>query len=257
MKATGTGLLSKDPEIRKRNEERKKERQRERERNGQVNTEPPLLEPLEKPIQPPNHFDPMDDLSKEEEHECIKKALDELKQEHDKVLSLAKSDTKVPFQEFCVASFVGETLRQKTSEMGIKIWGAFESLEVAQDYAKMLNSFEENKYFDIYVMEMYNWVLIPPNPDCMENQEHHDKRLDHLIRSHKAQKMKIKQIFDHRKRKLIENQDINAYKHTLESSSPWFEKDKVYNKDEIKKIYPPEKLPKLEFEAIPEEEELE
>lgn len=192
--------------------------------------------------QPKGHFDPLDSLTGDEERECIAKAMEKLRKEHDRELSLAKSDIRMPGQEYVVVSFVGEGLRQKTTELGIKLWGCFGDIPSAQKYAKYINGVQENKDFDVYVMEMYCWTLIPPDPQCMADQEHHDDKLNTLIKAHKVQQYKINQVFDRRKQKLKANPKAEY--------SEW-----NYNEGLNEKIMPSEILPKLEVELIREGDE--
>ena len=146
----------------------------------------------------------------------------------------------MPGQEYVVVSFVGEGLSQKTKEMGIKVWGCFSDIPSAQKYAQYINGVQENKDFDVYVMEMYCWTLIPPNAQCMENQEHHDDKLNTLIKAHKVQQYQINEVFDRRKQKLKTNPKAQY--------TEW-----NYNKGLNEVIMPSELLPKLELEIIREE----
>lgn len=151
--------------------------------------------------------DPLQGLTKEEEYECIKKAIKQVNETHDKELSLMKSEIRVPNQEFMVVSFVGPKSNQHTEQCGMKSWGVFPTQEAASRYAKYINNAEENKDFDVYVLEMYCWCLIPPDPEACQNQEYHDEKLNKLIKTYKAQQLKSKEVFDLRKHKLIENKN--------------------------------------------------
>lgn len=207
---------------------------------------------LEKPIQDKNHFDPLSELTVEEEHECIKKALEQVNREHDKELSLAKSTYRTPGQEFLVVSFVGETLNQKTEEFGMKTWGAFSTIKEAQERAKAISRRAENKDFDVYVTEMYTWVKLPPDPKCMENKEYLDARLDKIIKTHKAQEMKKSQVFDMRKAKLTNNKDINLVKKGMNIDQ---NTEADANKEMMELICESEKLPKFTITTKKEAEE--
>jgi hypothetical protein len=190
-----------------------------------------------------NHFDPLDALTKDEERECIAKAFDKLNKTHNRELELAKSEIRMPNQEYCVVSFVGEKLAQKTEKLGIKIWGVFADLPGARKYAQYINGTEENKDFDVYVMEMYCWTMIPPDPKCIESQEYHDNKLNNLIKTHKVEQYKVSQVFDKRKLKLMANK---KKEYTPED----------YNKELTEELMPSEKLPQIEFEQLEDEDEV-
>lgn len=161
--------------------------------------------PPVRPRREPGTFDPLDGLSKEDEYECIKKAVAKVEKTHDKQLSLMKSDIRFPNQEYLVCSFVGPKCKQKTKQCGIKVFAACPDIQTARKYAQFVNNTQENEDFDVYVIEMYAWCLIPPDPEACENVEYHDKKLDLLIKQHKAQKYKAKEVFDLRKHKLCKN----------------------------------------------------
>ena len=93
----------------------------------------------------------------------------------------------------------------------MKLWGCFNDIEDAKEHLKMLGKLEENRWFDIYILEMYNWVRIPPDPECIEEQEYHDEKLNEIISGHKKEKMRVKEVFDTRKDKLVNNPDVNQY----------------------------------------------
>lgn len=170
-----------------------------------------VQEELKKPDQPKDNVDPLDGITKDEERECIDRAFNQLKKTHDRELSLAKSETRVRDQEYAVVSIVGPACNQKTDKNGIKLWGCFPDLASSRKYAQYINTIEENKDFDVYVMEMYCWCLIPPDPNSIEDTEYNDEKLDYLIKQHKVQQYKTKEVFDLRKHKLMENKDVNKY----------------------------------------------
>lgn len=154
------------------------------------------------PADKEKEFGPLSTLSENEEMECIKKACKKVNNEHNRELELMKSSVQLPDQKYCVCSFVSPNSNQKTELCGIKIFGAFESMQKAKKWAKHVNSTEENKLYDVYVLEMYSWCLIPPDPDKVSDSQYRDNTLDDLIRKYKAEKYKHQEVFDLRKQKL-------------------------------------------------------
>lgn len=169
------------------------------------------MENLKKQDLPPSHFDAVDELSEQEIQEAHRIADEKFEKEHDKDITLEKSVITVPGQKWALISFVGESCSQKTEKLGMKLWGCFDEIDDAKEHLKKLGRLEENRWFDIYILEMYNWVRIPPDPECIEDQEYHDEKLNEIISEHKKQKYRAKEIFDTRKEKLKNNPDVNQY----------------------------------------------
>lgn len=169
------------------------------------------MDKLKKVEAPPSHFDAVDELNEKDTSEAFKRADEKFEKEHDKEITLEKSSITVPSQNWALVSFVGETCSQKTTQMGMKLWGCFGEIEDAKEHLKRLGRLEENRWFDIYIMEMYNWCSIPPDPSCIEDQEYHDDKLNEIISEHKKQKYRAKEVFDTRKDKLKSNPDVNQY----------------------------------------------
>tara|TARA_A100001015_G_scaffold298043_1_gene380266 strand:- start:670 stop:1320 length:651 start_codon:yes stop_codon:yes gene_type:complete len=61
--------------------------------------------------------------------------------------------------------------------------------------------------FDIYVVEMYSWLLLPPDISLIE-QKHIDEKLNEIISGHKESQLKAKEYFNERKRELIDNINV-------------------------------------------------
>lgn len=195
---------------------------------------------LKEPERPPGHFDPNEMLSEEETQECYERVEKILEEENDKELNLEKSDVTVPGQEWVLVSFVGEECRQKTEKLGMKIWGCFDSVQNAKKHAERLNKFVENKIFDIYILEMYTWARIPPNKECIADQNYHEDQLHELITEHKRHQLRAKEVFDTRKKKLMNNPDINKFKDELKEYT---------NEAALREVMgEPEKMPTFDLE---------
>jgi len=94
---------------------------------------------------------------------------------------------------------------QKSENICLKIKGVFNTLDDANKHAEMLQKIDST--FDIYVVEMYSWLLVPPDPTLIE-QKHVDSKLNEIIGGHRESQLKAKMYFEERKRELIENINI-------------------------------------------------
>lgn len=109
----------------------------------------------------------------------------------------------VPGQRFALVSFVGPDacLRQKNEQLGMKIRGCFATVQEAQEHAQQL--MEYDNLVDIYVVEMYQWALIPPDQASIENVTYRDKLLDDLIKGHIRNQKQAKALFEQRKQAIL------------------------------------------------------
>jgi len=114
-------------------------------------------------------------------------------------------DNKMSGQNYALISIVSPTGTQKADQLCLKIKGVFNKLDEAKKHAEMLQSMDST--FDVYVVEMYSWLLIPPNPELIE-QVHVDNKLNEIIGGHRENQLKSKMHFDERKRELIGNIDM-------------------------------------------------
>lgn len=174
----------------------------------------------------------MENLQKEKEYsietdplfkpiaEDKKKQIDEAVEKHIRSLSLDeivdKDDTKVPGQNYALISIVSPQSNQKSEQCCLKIKGVFSTLDEANKYAEMLQKIDQT--FDIYVVEMYSWLLIPPDPTQMD-QKFLDGKLNEIISGHRENQIKSKMYFEERKRELmdtvsLENKEENNEKTT-------------------------------------------
>ena len=102
-------------------------------------------------------------------------------------------EIKIPGQNYALISIVSPNSNQKYDNVCLKIKGVFKTLEEANKHAEMLQKIDS--VFDIYVVEMYSWLLVPPDPELME-QKHVDNRLNEMIGSHRESQLKAKAYFD-------------------------------------------------------------
>lgn len=107
----------------------------------------------------------------------------------------------VPGQRFALMSIVGPEASQKTEKWGLKIRGVFNSKEEAQAHVKELMNYDPN--FDVYLLDMYKWVLFPPDPTQIQDTTYQEKFLNDLIRGHHESQLKAKQVFEKRKQEVM------------------------------------------------------
>jgi len=157
--------------------------------------------------------------------------------------TLEQDYTTVPGQIYACLSVVGPEAPQKNDKFGIKIRGAFNSRDEAAAHAKRLQ--KEDATFDIYVVDMYKWLLIPPDPVQIEDAHYADEKLEELMTGYRENQAQAAALFAERKR------DMMAVK--APGSDTYFksgdENSKFYTKpDEPPISHPGEVLDRLQKE---------
>ena len=121
-----------------------------------------------------------------------------------KTMSTLEQDyTTVPGQLYACLSVIGPEAPQKNDKFGIKIRGAFNSRDEAASHAKRLQ--KEDATFDIYVVDLYKWLLIPPDPTKIEDVHYTNEKLEELMSGYKENQAQAAQMFSERKRDMIES----------------------------------------------------
>lgn len=155
-------------------------------------------------------------------------------------MSLEQDYTTVPGQLYACLSVVGPECPQKNDKFGIKIRGAFNSREEAASHAKRLQ--KEDATFDIYVVDMYKWLLIPPDPTVIEDVHYTNEKLDTLMSGYKENQQMAAKMFEERKRDMMDA-GANTF------IKPGDENSKYYTKPDEKPIsHPAEVLERLKKE---------
>tara|TARA_B000000557_G_scaffold210764_1_gene176673 strand:+ start:445 stop:1227 length:783 start_codon:yes stop_codon:yes gene_type:complete len=157
--------------------------------------------------------------------------------------TLEQDYTTVPGQLYACLSVVGPEAPQKNDKFGIKIRGAFNSRDEAAAHAKRLQ--KEDATFDIYVVDMYKWLLIPPDNLKIEDAHYADEKLEELMTGYRENQAQAAAMFAERKR------DMMAVK--APSTDTYFkggdENSKFYTKpDEPPISHPGEVLERLQKE---------
>jgi hypothetical protein len=150
-------------------------------------------------------------------------------------MSLETDYTTVPGQVFACISIIGPECPQKNDKFGVKLRGAFGTRDEAARHAKRLQ--KEDPTFDIYVVEQYKWLLIPPDADKIEDVHYTNEKLEEIMTGYKENQSQAARMFQERKSALT-NQYV-----------PGDENSKFYTKaDEPPISHPAEVLERLKKE---------
>ena len=153
-------------------------------------------------------------------------------------MSLEQDYTTVPGQLFACLSVVGPEAPQKNDKFGIKIRGAFSTRDEAASHAKRLQG--EDSTFDIYVVDMYKWLLIPPDPSKIEDSHYTNDKLEELMTGYRDNQAQAAKMFSERKRDMVESSNYHK---------PGDENSRFYNKpDEAPVSHPADVLERLQKE---------
>tara|TARA_R100001198_G_C5218195_1_gene201240 strand:+ start:561 stop:1196 length:636 start_codon:yes stop_codon:yes gene_type:complete len=154
-------------------------------------------------------------------------------------MSLEQDYTTVPGQIYACLSIIGPEAPQKNDKFGIKIRGAFANRDEAANHAKRLQ--KEDPTFDIYVVDMYKWLLIPPDPTKIEDVHYTNEKLEEIMSGYKENQAQATRMFQERKAAMMENK-AGGY-------VPGDENSKFYTKpDEAPISHPAEVLERLKKE---------
>ena len=153
-------------------------------------------------------------------------------------MSLEPDYTTVPGLVYACLSVVGPDSPQKTDQCGIKIRGAFGTRDEASNHAKRLQ--KEDPNFDIYVVDMYKWLLIPPDSTKIEDVHYSNDKLEEIMAGYKENQSQAARMFSDRKQGMMDNK--NTY-------SPGDDNSRFYTKsDEAPIPHPAEVLERLKKE---------
>jgi len=154
------------------------------------------------------------------------------------IMSLTQDYTTVPGQLFACLSVVGPEAPQKNEKFGVKIRGAFANRDEAAQHAKRLQ--KEDPTFDIYVVDMYKWLLIPPDPAAIDNVHYTNEKLEEIMTGYKENQSQAARMFQERKDAMMS--DKNHF-------TPGDDNSKFYTKpDESPISHPAEVLERLKKE---------
>ena len=151
-------------------------------------------------------------------------------------MSLEQDLTTVPGQLYALISLVGPELPQKADKFGIKIRGVFNTREEAANHAKRLQ--REDATFDIYVVDMYKWLLIPPDRDKIDDVHYQNEKLEEIMTKYKENQRLAAAMFEKRKKDMMAT--------PLPGDTPYIdpgdENSKYYNRPDVPPIPHPSEI---------------
>lgn len=157
--------------------------------------------------------------------------------------SLVADYLTVPGQLFSCVSFVGPDCPQKNELMGMKIRGCFSTREEAGLHAKRLQ--KEDASVDIYVVDMYKWLLIPPNKESIEDTHYQNEKLEEIMVKYRENQSQAASMFEKRKRDMMAKPTGGEFPYI----DPADENSKYYTKPDVPPIpHPAELLDDLKIE---------
>lgn len=149
----------------------------------------------------------------------------------------------VPGQLFACVSFVGPDLPQKNDKFGMKIRGCFQSRDEAGTHAKRLQ--KEDAIVDIYVVDMYKWLLIPPDREQIEDTHYQNEKLEEIMSKYRANQSQAASMFEKRKRDMTAKPQEGEFPYI----DPSDENSKFYTKPDVPPIpHPADFLEALKLE---------
>jgi hypothetical protein len=118
-----------------------------------------------------------------------------------KRLFLTQDAVTVPGQRYALLSIVGPDQPQKTDKWGIKIRGCFATREEGEAHVKTI--MEDDPHFDVFLVDMYHWLLFPPDREQIADVHYQEQFLEDLIRGHHDNAKKARRMFEERKEKVM------------------------------------------------------
>jgi Family of unknown function (DUF5832) len=157
--------------------------------------------------------------------------------------SLEQDYLTVPGQVFACISFVGPDLPQKNEKLGLKIRGCFSNRDEAANHAKRLQ--KEDALVDIYVVDMYKWLLIPPTREDIEDVHYQNDKLEEIMSKYRANQSAASAMFEKRKRDMMAKPQDGEFPYI----EPGDENSKFYTKPDVPPIpHPADMLEDLKKE---------
>jgi hypothetical protein len=144
--------------------------------------------------------------------------------------------TCIPGQVFACISLVGPDLPQKNDKFGLKIRGCFPTRDEAASHAKRLQ--REDATFDIYVVDMYKWLLIPPDREQIDDVHYQDAKLEEIMSKYRENQNQAASMFERRKRDMMAKPGPGEFPYI----DPSDENSKYYTKPDVPPIPHPADL---------------
>ena len=142
---------------------------------------------------------------------------------------LEKDTVTVPGQQYAIISVISPSSRQKHDQLAVKIRGAFSTMDDAKKHAERLQKLDST--FDIFVVDMYSWLPLPPDKGEIGEQHYEDNKLEELIQGHIEELDRSKEEFEKYKREQMEA-DRKKTKELEDKSAVEEESDKTETKED-------------------------
>ena len=110
--------------------------------------------------------------------------------------ALEPDPISVPGQVYALLSCVGPSANQKCDHVAVKIRGCFATKDEASAWAKRLQKLDPD--FDIYMVNMGNWLYVPP-PQTIDDAHYQDEKLEEIIQGFREAQDDAKAHFEERK----------------------------------------------------------
>jgi len=143
----------------------------------------------------------------------------------------------VPGQIYALISIVGPDQPQKNEKLGMKIRGCFPTKEEAASHAKRLQ--KEDATVDIYVVDMYKWLLIPPDRDQIDDVHYQNEKLEEIMSKYRQNQREAASHFEKRKRDMMVKPIEGSNTPFIEAGD---ENSKFYSKPDVPPIPHPAEL---------------
>lgn len=101
-----------------------------------------------------------------------------------------------------VVSKNGAQQLEADGKIGLKIRGAFATKDEANAHIKRLQ--KTDNLFDVYLVDMYSWLLLPPDNDKISDVQYQEQYLNDMVREYRESQLLAKQHFEERKRLIME-----------------------------------------------------
>jgi len=165
--------------------------------------------------------------------------------------SLEPDYLTIPGQLFACLSFVGPDQPQKNDLLGMKIRGCFPTRDEAASHAKRLQ--KEDGLVDIYVVDMYKWLLIPPTREAIDNVHYANDKLEEIMVKYRENQSQAASMFEKRKRDMMVKPVDGPYPY----ADPADENSVYYNRPDVPPIpHPAEIFDRLKEEFPDKDEEV-
>ena len=115
--------------------------------------------------------------------------------------SLERDYTVVPGQLYACLSIVGPDRPQRSDQFAIKIRGCFATKDEAANHAKRLQ--KEDATFDIYVVDMFQWLVIPPKSEEIQDTHYVEDKLEEMMTAYRENQAQARKLFEERKRDMM------------------------------------------------------